>query len=176
MSNVTKLVFGMYVPLGPNPSVKFRQGAMQGYQFAQFARVRDRRTIGTKKLSPKETKMVVDKCQSTLVIIGTTVRLTLTNSTLEEGEAFIRGFYHGIKCFQKYDKHPERRPKAATTALAIYQTLLQHQAEINALRSIPQVHEWLCSKLQKSIVGDVSRTKKLCHRIGLRFLQRGPPQ
>lgn len=149
---------------------------MQGYQFAQFARIRDRRSLGMKKLSPKQAKLVVDKCQSTLVIIGTTVRLTLTNSTLEESEDFIRGFLHGIKCFQKYDRHPERLPKAATTALVIYQILLQHQTEVNALRSIPQVHEWLCSKLQKSIVGDIGRTKKLCHRIGLRFLQRGPPQ
>lgn len=168
----------MYCPLGPKPSEDFAKGSRRGFLFAQYAQIRDRHQIGPHNLTAKQAKHVVDYCSAVMAPIAEDTRSVMAYSNLPVTSEFLRGLHHGILCHRKLGANPEgkARPTAATTAYEIYRTLFTHQQEVVAMRSVPEVHRWLCQQLGENIVGGFDRTKKLCRRIGLRFYQRTAPQ
>jgi hypothetical protein len=160
----------MIVPLGPKPSPRFADAARLGYRFAEAMQRRDEEAT---KPPDKEAKRFMGDCRVIMDRITADMHYTLMNHSLKDGTDYLRGFLHGIKCREIFMTQSE--PKGATTAWHVYRTLMLHESEVNALRSVPQVHEWLVSKLGERLVGNLTRTKMLCQRIGLRFYQRTAP-
>src|ERR1017187_2735480 len=153
----------MIVPLGPKPSPQFAEAARLGYRFAEATQRRDEEA---NKPPDEETKKFMGDCRVIMDRIAIETYYTLVNRQLKESTDYLRGFLHGIKCREIFITQPQ--PKGATTAWKVYSTLLLHESEVNALRSVPQVHAWLVSKLGERMVGNLTRTKMLCQRIGLR--------
>ena len=149
---------------------------MLGYRFAYFRRGRDMQPPGTDAKSRKEAKENKEGCEVLMERLAAHMHYTVIERSLAESAEFLRGFAHGIQCHQEGVSNPKRRPTAATTAWEVYDTLYRHWQEVNNLRSVPQVHEWLCAKLGKPMVGDFERTKSVCRNIGLRFYQRTAPR
>jgi hypothetical protein len=68
-------------------------------------------------------------------------------------------------------------PSRATGATPIYQRLLVHRAEIQQLKTVPDLREFLrrCG-LSEQVLGHPKRLEKICERIGLSFAKVGRPR
>ncbi len=176
VQNVQRRLTKMQITFGPKATPNFIEAAMFGYRFAYFRYGRDVQPPGTDAKSRKEAKENKEGCEVLMERLAAHMHYTVIERPIEESAEFLRGFAHGIQCHQEGISNPKRRPKAATTAWEVYDTLYRNQSEVSALRSPRQVHDWLCSKLGAQVVGDFDRTKKLCDRLGIKFVRRGPPQ
>jgi hypothetical protein len=68
-------------------------------------------------------------------------------------------------------------PSRPTDATPIYQRLLVHRAEIQQLKTVPDLREFLrrCG-LSEQVLGNPKRLEKICERIGLSFAKVGRPR
>ena len=85
---------------------------------------------------------------------------------------FFQGFAEGVsKPGFKSGKFAQ-----ATDATPIYLTMWMHWQKVDRLSSVPALKNFLVkSGLSESMVGDISRLRKLCTRIGYAPGKRGRP-
>jgi hypothetical protein len=63
-----------------------------------------------------------------------------------------------------------------TTATPVYEKMFFHWQEVDRLRSVPQLKAFLLKNgLTEAIIGDISRLRRLCTRIGYAPGKRGRP-
>jgi hypothetical protein len=83
--------------------------------------------------------------------------------------AFFQGIVEGLS------KHGF--PSRFTDATPIYQRLLVHRKEVEKLKSVRELQEFLLTRgLTPQSLGEPKRLEKLCQRIGLTFSEPGRPK
>jgi hypothetical protein len=86
-----------------------------------------------------------------------------------ERVAFFQGLAEGLS--------KPGLPSRTTDATPIYQRLLVHRAEVQQLKTVPELREFLrrCG-LTEQLLGHAKRLEKICERIGLSFAKAGRPR
>jgi hypothetical protein len=98
-------------------------------------------------------------------------KAALDQSSRVEAADFFRGFADGIA---KPGITGKPSLAGATTATPIYQRLLVHRREVEKLKSVRELRDFLLQLgLPKHVVGRIRRIEKLCQRISLSFGGRG---
>lgn len=99
-------------------------------------------------------------------------RMALEQPSHQEAADFFKGFALGIakKGFTK------KGAARATNAFGIYFIMLIQWQAIDRLPSVPAFRDYLLQRgLSESVLGDISRLRKLCSRIGYAPGKRGRP-
>jgi hypothetical protein len=66
--------------------------------------------------------------------------------------------------------------KGETTASVVYLVVALFWPEIEKMRTVEQLHNWLQKLLGSGMAGSLSRTKAMCRHLGLKFAPRGRPK
>jgi hypothetical protein len=90
----------------------------------------------------------------------------------KEAAEFFQGFAKGLSKKGITLKGMARE----TTATPIYEKMFFHWQEVDRLRSVPHLKVFLLNNgLTEAIIGDISRLRRLCTRIGYAPGKRGRP-
>jgi hypothetical protein len=121
-------------------------------------------------------EIVEQVLKSSEPLISLRIRITvdaLTAAWLQPDERERLAFFQGIIEGLSKPGFPSR----FTDATAIYQRLLFHRKEVEKLKSVRELREFLLSRgLTPQSLGELKRLEKLCQRIGLSFAEPGRPK
>ena len=99
-------------------------------------------------------------------------KMALEQPQYEEAVEFFKGFAAGISKQGMVSKNLA----GETDATPIYKMILAHWREVDRLSSVPQLREFLINHgMPDQVVGDISRLRRLCTRIGYAPGKRGRP-
>jgi len=99
-------------------------------------------------------------------------KAALDQPNYNEAVAFFRGFAKGLSKKGLSAKGLEK----TTTATPIYQRMLFDWREVDKLESVPKLRDYLVKNgVPEAVIGDISRLRRLCTRIGYAPGKRGRP-
>jgi hypothetical protein len=100
-------------------------------------------------------------------------KAALNQPSRAEAADFFQGFTDGIS---KPGLTANATSAGATTATPIYQRLFSERRQVEKLKSVRELREFLLQRgLSEQVLGDPKRLEKLCERVGLSF-GRGRPK
>ena len=114
-----------------------------------------------------------DSCEGNERAMLESFKLALGQPNHQEAVEFFKGFATGLSKVGIKGASLA----GATVATPIYSMMLTHWHEVDRLPSVPKLREFLVSKgMDEQVVGDISRLRRLCTRIGYAPGKRGRPR
>jgi hypothetical protein len=114
-----------------------------------------------------------DGCETNERAVLESFKLALGQPNHQEAVEFFKGFATGLSKVGIKGASLA----GATDATPIYSMMVAHRQEVDRLPSVPKLREFLIRKgMAEQVVGDISRLRRLCTRIGYTPGKRGRPK